>query len=161
LLDGIIESANGLVLGNYMSQYLANFYLTGFDHWIKEVKKIKHYFRYMDDVVVLGIDKNELWKLFEEIKQYLHFNLKLQIKSNYQVYSVDSRGIDFVGYKHYTTHTLLRKSIKKRFIGMIRHRYSYKSLASYNGWIKHCNGINLFNKYVKSNNRKEKVQGAI
>lgn len=36
LLDNIIDSAEGLPIGNYLSQYLANFYLTYFDHWIKE-----------------------------------------------------------------------------------------------------------------------------
>lgn len=46
LLDEIIDSAPGLPIGNYLSQYLANFYLTGFDHWLKETKCVKYYFRY-------------------------------------------------------------------------------------------------------------------
>lgn len=32
LLDNIIDSAKGVPIGNYLSQYLANFYLTYFDH---------------------------------------------------------------------------------------------------------------------------------
>jgi len=35
LLDEIIDSAKGLPIGNYLSQYFANFYLSYFDHWIK------------------------------------------------------------------------------------------------------------------------------
>jgi retron-type reverse transcriptase len=161
LLNSVINSTDGIPLGNFISQFLANFYLTGFDHWVKEVEKIKYYYRYMDDIVILGHNKEELRVLFKKMEGYLHSKLNLEIKSTYQIYPINSRGIDFVGYKHYTTHTLLRKSIKKRFISMVRHRYSYKSLASYDGWIKHCNGINLFNKYVKNNNRKEEVQGAV
>src|SRR5690606_15310200 len=43
LLDEIIDSAPGLPIGNYLSQYLANFYLSYFDHWIKEKKRVKYY----------------------------------------------------------------------------------------------------------------------
>lgn len=57
LLDEIIDSANGLPIGNYLSQYFANFYLTYFDHWIKEEKRIKYYFRYADDIVILSNNK--------------------------------------------------------------------------------------------------------
>jgi RNA-directed DNA polymerase len=42
LLDEIIDSTEGMPIGNYLSQYLANFYLTYFDHWIKEVKQVKY-----------------------------------------------------------------------------------------------------------------------
>ncbi|XKX06289.1 reverse transcriptase domain-containing protein [Tenacibaculum maritimum] len=58
LLDEIIDSANGLPIGNYLSQYFANFYLTYFDHWVKEKLKVKYYFRYADDIVILHNDKN-------------------------------------------------------------------------------------------------------
>src|SRR5688500_14551585 len=46
LLDEIIDSAPGLPIGNYLSQYLANFFLSYFDHWLKEEKKVKYYYRY-------------------------------------------------------------------------------------------------------------------
>lgn len=36
----------------------------------------------------------------------------MKVKDNYQIYPVDSRGINFVGYVFYHTHTLIRKSIK-------------------------------------------------
>ena len=42
----------GIPIGNYFSQYDGNFFLSGFDHWIKEVKRVKHYYRYMDDIYV-------------------------------------------------------------------------------------------------------------
>ena len=76
-------------------------------------------------------------------------NIKLDLKSNYQIFPIDSRGIDFVGYKSYHTHILLRKSIKKRFIKMVKNNYNDKSLASYNGWLLHCNSKNLKYKYMK------------
>lgn len=149
LLDEIIDSAPGCPIGNYCSQYFANLYLTFFDHWIKENKKIKYYFRYCDDIVILSSSKEELNTLFKDIKEYLDINLKLEIKNNYQVFPVNKRGIDFVGFKFYHTHILLRKSIKKRFIKMIKYGKNYKSIASYYGWLSWCNSINLQRKYLK------------
>lgn len=147
LLDEIIDSAPGLPIGNYLSQYLANFYLTYFDHWIKEDLKVKYYFRYADDIVILGDNKPYLHAILSEIKQYLNDNLKLQVKGNYQIFPIESRGIDFVGYVHYTTHTLLRKSIKQNFARKMKSNPSKQTIASYMGWAKHAQTYNLLKKF--------------
>lgn len=148
LLDGIIDSADGLPIGNYLSQYFANFYLSYFDHWIKEVKQVKYYFRYADDLVILSPDKPYLHQLFAEIKSYLNDNLKLTIKDNYQVFPVAARSIDFVGYRFYHTHTLLRKSIKQNFARKAKKNKSPQFLSSHMGWAKHCNSKNLVKKLL-------------
>jgi RNA-directed DNA polymerase len=146
LLDEIIDSASGLPIGNYLSQYFANFYLTYFDHWIKEQNQVKYYFRYADDIVILSSSKAFLHSLLYEIKNYLSGNLKLSIKGNYQVFPVESRGVDVVGYVHFHTHTLLRKSIKKRMSKAISKNKNKQTMAAYNGWAKHCNSKNLMRK---------------
>lgn len=155
LLDGIIESAEGLPIGNYLSQYLANLYLTYFDHWIKEYLKIKYFLRYCDDIVILSNNKQHLHNYLYEIRKYLSDNLNLSIKSNYQIFPVESRSIDFVGYRFYHTHTLLRKSIKKSFARALSKRKSHQSISAYLGWCKHANCINLVNTLT---NKYEKVQ---
>lgn len=94
LLDEIIDSIDGekgVPIGNYLSQYFANFYLAYFDHWLKETKKCKYVLRYMDDIVILHSDKNFLHQLRKDISVYLDKNLKLKLKDNWQVYPVDSR----------------------------------------------------------------------
>lgn len=148
LLDEIIDSADGLPIGNYLSQYLANYYLTFFDHWIKEQLRVKYYFRYADDIVILHANKQYLHSVLSEIRNYLTTNLHLSIKQNYQVFPVAARSIDFVGYRFYHTHTLLRKGIKKSFARMLKNRSNPASIASYMGWAKHCNSINLINKLL-------------
>lgn len=148
LLDEIIDSAEGVPIGNYLSQYFANFYLTYFDHWLKEIKQVKYYFRYADDIVILSSNKKQLHALLYKIKAYLSEELKLVVKENYQVFPVKARGIDFVGYKFYHTHTLLRKSIKKRFARMLKRNPNKASIASYQGWTNHCNSINLKRKLL-------------
>lgn len=148
MLDEIIDSADGLPIGNYLSQYFANYYLTYFDHWIKEDKQIKYYFRYADDIVILSQSKEHLHHVLSEIRMYLNDNLKLQIKNNYQIFPVKARGIDFVGYVFYHSHTLLRKSIKKRFAKAISKKKNNQTIAAYNGWTKHCNAKHLLKKLV-------------
>jgi retron-type reverse transcriptase len=148
LLDEIIDSTEGLPIGNYLSQYFANFYLAYFDHWIKEDRKLRYYFRYADDLVILASDKTYLHQLLSDIRTYLHDNLKLTVKQNYQIFPVESRGIDFVGYIFRHTHVLLRKSIKQRFARMLKRRRNPQSIASYNGWASHCNSKNLMKKLL-------------
>jgi hypothetical protein len=145
LLDEIIDSSDGLPIGNYLSQYFANFYLSYFDHWLKETLKVKYYYRYADDIVILASNKTYLRNLYKEIKSYLNNNLKLEIKRNWQVFPVSARGLDFVGYKFYHTHTMLRKSIKQKFARKLKQKPNKQTIAAYNGWLKHCNAVNLKN----------------
>lgn len=148
LLDEIIDSADGLPIGNYLSQYLANFYLAYFDHWIKEEKRVRHYFRYADDIIIFASDKASLHALLAEIRQYFRDHLKLEIKGNYQVFPVIARGVDVIGYVFRHTHIRLRKSIKKNFARSLAKKPTLPSIASYYGWIAHCNGRHLLNKLL-------------
>lgn len=159
LLDEIIDSTDGVPIGNYLSQYFANLFLAYFDHWLKEEKRVKYYWRYADDIVILAHDKDSLHALLHEIRAYLQ-GLKLKVKRNYQVFPVDARGIDFLGYVFYHSHTLLRKSIKQRLCRRVAKlnkrkivptKEAYKQqICSWWGWCKYCNSINLMNKLSKS-----------
>lgn len=60
LLDEIIDSAEGVPIGNYIFQYLANLYLSELDHLLKEVAGVRYYYRYADDMVLLAGDKPTL-----------------------------------------------------------------------------------------------------
>lgn len=149
LLDEIVDSAPGVPIGNYLSQYFANFYLTYFDHWLKEQKCVRYYFRYCDDMVILGNDKSKLHQLRVEIEEYLFKNLNLKLKDNWQVFPVDSRGIDFLGYVFFHGYTKLRKSIKQSFakkIAKAKGQRRVEVLGSYKGWCMHGSCINLYGK---------------
>jgi hypothetical protein len=157
LLDGIIDSAPGVPIGNYLSQFFANLYLSYFDHWLKEEKRVRYYYRYADDMVILGPDKPYLHALLAEIATYLSERLKLEVKGNYQVFPVEARGIDFLGYVFRHTHIRMRKSIKKRMCrkaARLNKRNlpakAYRiALASHMGWAKHCNSRNLIKKVTQ------------
>lgn len=59
--------AKGMPIGNLSSQLFANIYLSDFDHWIKEVLRVRYYIRYVDDIVILGNDKTNLQQLCKQI----------------------------------------------------------------------------------------------
>lgn len=151
MLDAIIDvHEEGLAIGVYPSQYLANLVLSRIDHWAKEVMRVKHYFRYMDDIVILVENK---WKAHEVLEQITaeFAKIKLTIKNNARIAPVVC-GIDFIGYKFYPTYTRLRKSIKERMQSNIR-RLNKKGVddeefkrktASHFGWCKHANCRHLF-----------------
>lgn len=147
LMDRIIDSATGLPIGNYLSQYLANFYLAYFDHWIKEVQNVKYYFRYADDMVFFSNCKKFLHKLLHEIKDYLNVNLKLTIKKNYRV-APSVCGLDFLGYVFYPGYTRVRKWIKQACARMLTYNPNPASIFAYLGWFCHANTINLTNKLI-------------
>ncbi len=149
LLDEIIDSAPGVPIGNYLSQYFANFYLTYFDHWIKEELGVEHYYRYADDIVIFSDNKEFFHQVLRKIREYLKVHLKLEVKDNYQVFLVSARGVDFVGYRFFHKYILLRKSIKQNFARMLIYRRNPASIASYNGWLSHCNSYNLQKKLLQ------------
>lgn len=160
LLYIIIDSCEkGVPIGNYTSQYFNNFYFSDFDHWMKETKRIKYYFRYCDDMVILGKDKEQLRQLLCEIRQYVA-TLNVAIKSNYQIFPIEDRSIDFLGYKTRYRFVLIRKHIKKTFIQKCnKMNFDFLSdkdinvLASYNGIVKHGDCRHLWKIYTHNNGR--------
>lgn len=148
LIEGIIDSAEGLPIGNYLSQYLANFYLSYFDHWLKEEKKIKYYFRYADDMIILGPDKAALHQLRIDIEEYLKEHLNLLIKPNWHVSPVKARPIDFLGYVFHGTHTQLRKRNKQAFARRVAKGARRETIEAYKGLASHANCKNLIKKLL-------------
>ena len=152
LLDEIIDSADGLPIGNYLSQTLANVFLAHFDHYVKEVLRVKYYYRYVDDIVILGADKAELRRIFYAIRERLAAQ-KLRVKDNWQIFPVEARGLDFLGFVFRHGYVRLRKRIKRNLFRTLAHlrkvckttKEIRLAVASYIGWLKYTNSRNLIN----------------
>lgn len=156
-----VDPNTGIPIGNYMSQYSGNFYLSSFDHWVKEELHVKHYYRYMDDVVIFASSKEELHKIHRKVTAYTRDYLHLNIKGNYQIFPTKVRGVDFVGYRFFREYTLLRKSTainfkqkmracRKKMENNIPPTYSeWCSFNSYKGWLGNCDSYRLFKKYME------------
>lgn len=118
LLQKIVDTTEaGVPIGNYTSQWMANFFMEGLDHYIRETLKAKHYVRYIDDIVILGGNKKALHGMHKKIAAYLRNNLGLSVKENWQVFKIASRGIDFLGYVFYHGYTTLRD---RNFLALVR-----------------------------------------
>lgn len=148
ILINIIRSyRSGLPIGYHSSQLFGNFYLCILDYYAKYILKIKYYFRYCDDIVILSSSKEELWKYFEKLKEFAKDMLHLTFKNNYQVFPVEARGIDFLGYVIRHDYVLIRKHIKKRAARKLKTVKSKKRrqsvIGAYWGWAKYSNSINL------------------
>jgi hypothetical protein len=158
LIDEVIDSHRpGLPIGNYTSQWFANFYLQDADHYIKEELRIKHYIRYMDDLVLFGPNKRKLRRKFRLLRRFLK-NEGLRVKGNWQIFNVSKRHLDFCGFCFGRDKTYVRKRITKR---MRRRYFSFfknpskrkaASLMSYYGWLKCTDSYILFKKYFSKIN---------
>jgi retron-type reverse transcriptase len=161
LLDDIIRSTEGnknVPIGNYLSQYFSNLYLTPFDHWVKEDLRMKYYIRYCDDGVILHRDRDHLKHVKDLIKEYFE-SIELTLNPNTTITKVDVNGIDFLGYKCFRDYTLLRKSSARKFKKKIHYlethntdpQHTVNSVMSYLGWLRHCDSHNILSKYIYKN----------
>lgn len=152
ILGSLIDMLEtGISFGLRISQATGNLILSiHLDHPLKDEMGVKHFFRYCDDGLVLAETKAELWLIRDAIHEMLEA-IGLEIKPNERVFPV-SEGIDFVGYKIYPDHVLLRKRIKKKFAAKIKKIKSRKRrhelIASFWGMTKHADCANLNNKLI-------------
>ena len=98
----------GIPIGNLTSQFFANIYLSGFDHFVKEQLRCRYYIRYCDDFVLLNDDKSWLHEAKAKSADYLA-SLRLKLHPRKCTVFLTSLGTDFLGYRIFPTHRLLRR----------------------------------------------------
>lgn len=152
------QPGKGVPVGSYLSQYLANFYLSYFDHWLVEECGCRFIIRYMDDIVILSNSKEFLHNILCVIKIYLKEILHLNVKNNY-VIRPTKYGIDIVGYRHFNGYKLLRQKTKIHFKEILKTSYkqaknfnlqdkNYCACISIAGWLSWGNTYNFYKKYL-------------
>ena len=133
------EKRTGMPLGNLTSQFFANIYLNKLDYFIKHKLRAKYYLRYVDDFVILHSSKQQLriWK--NKIHKFLKNSLKLELHKEKSKIIPLSKGIDFVGFRNFYHHKLLRKrNIRKMKNRVERYKKGKLTreqlLGSFEGW---------------------------
>lgn len=133
------------------------------DQYVKRDLKIKNYTRYMDDFVLILKTKSDCITIKKKIEDFLAQKLKLELndKSRYYPYQM---GVNFCGYRIFTTHRLLRTSSKKKIKrkvkkwnrqyadGSLNSNYALQSINSWLGHSSHCNSYKLQQKVLNSCN---------
>ena len=158
LIDTIVDSGpSGLPIGNCTSQWFANFFLQGLDHFIKQQLRVKYYVRYVDDLVLLGPNKRKLHKARQDIALYLSA-LQLTLKDDWQVFPIKHRFIDFLGFRFYRCHTTLRARnalrIRRRVARVARRKKISRkdacAVISYLGIVTNSDSAGYRQKYIDS-----------
>ena len=156
------DTGKGLPIGNLTSQWWANLYLDQLDHFVKEELRVKHYLRYMDDTVFLSPRKKQLWRWRKEIEVFLEDKLALRLNPKTSIFPAGPRPIDFLGYRIWPTHRLLRRdSVKRMRRKLKRMQYQYSrgeisldkinaSIQSWLGHAKHADTYGLRKKLLSS-----------
>jgi len=143
----------GIPIGNLLSQLFANIYGNIFDRFIKTKIKAKYYFRYMDDTVILGHSKKELFIIQKKLRIFA----KLFMKLKFSKWFVESMAtpLNFLGYRVTAGYKLIRKDSVVRAKRKIKRYKRYndneklcKFLASWLGHIKSADSHNL-KKFIK------------
>lgn len=153
------ESDVGMAIGDLLSQLRAGVYLNEADQYIKHDMKVESFYRYMDDFLIFSKCKKELRGILEEVELFLGAELGLQL-NNKTMIAPAAGGIDFVGYRIWSTHVKVRKSTAKRmtrackfFVKAFRNEWMEAEdvrsrLMSFWGVIKHADAYGLWLKLL-------------
>jgi len=147
----------GLPIGNYTSQFFANLYLNELDQFIKRELKCKYYIRYVDDLILLDVDKEKLKYLRNKINNFLIKKLGLELNVNKIRIQSLAKGIDFLGYFIKPDYVLVRQKVIKRlknnlfkinftnFKFLKKQMFLKRNLAMINSYYGHFNHAQSFN----------------
>ena len=142
----------GLPIGNLTSQFFANLYLNGFDHYIKEELRCRYYIRYVDDFVVFGNSKEDLHDVRRKLESYLQ-SLRLRMHAKKSRIHRVSEGILFLGFRIFPTHRLLRRDNvlrMRRKLKRLSEEYHAGSMAlekvtkSVESWVSHASHADTY-----------------
>ncbi len=106
---------SGLPIGNLTSQFWANVYLDPLDHLVSEQRGNQTYMRYMDDMLVFGRGKEELWEHVAAITRFVEEALHLRIKSRATVVAPVTEGIPWLGFRIFPGLTRIDRHSRNRF----------------------------------------------
>lgn len=109
-----IPKHRGLPIGNLTSQFFANVYMNDFDNYVKRELKVKKYVRYVDDFVLLDESKERLEILHDLIKNYLHTELQLTLRTDTKL-KKNTEGLDFLGYIIRPHYALVRQRVVNNY----------------------------------------------
>jgi RNA-directed DNA polymerase len=109
------EPGKGLPIGNLTSQYFANLYLDGFDHYARETLRVPGYVRYMDDMVIFG-EKDELKSWSPQVVTWMSEERQLTLKQGGGYLNRCDRGLSFLGFRVFPRRLLLTDRSRRRFV---------------------------------------------
>lgn len=128
----VMEGDVGVPIGNLLSQLYALIYLNPADHFIKRELKVKRYARYVDDLVLFGLTRDQALEYKEQIQTFLRTRLHLEY-SKWTIAPV-ARGVNFVGYRTWSG----KRFVRRRSLYNFRHAVRAGRFESINSILGHA-----------------------
>lgn len=174
------DNGIGLCIGTFLSQYLANYFLSYAYHFvtevafvtrkdrktgeIKEIRPFNLVVFYMDDMVLFGSNKKHMKRVMKMLIEYLNNELCLELKHDtYQMIDLfkEKAFVDVVGFRFYKDHTTIRRRICNRINRDVKAIHKFKEDID----IKVCRGFMSRHGFVKNSDsikfkRKNKYNNA-
>ena len=151
----------GMPIGNLTSQLFANLYLNELDQFAKHELRLHYYVRYMDDVIILSNDKQQLHEIKDRIETFLNEDLRLHLNNKTAIRKTKA-GVEFVGFRIFATH----RKYKKKSLRKLKSRLKFvakeyaagrmtlekvdATVQSYYGAMQHFNSYGLRRKLLKT-----------
>jgi retron-type reverse transcriptase len=148
-----LDRRRGLPIGNLTSQFFANIYLNGLDHFCKHQLKAPKYLRYVDDFALFSDDPSFLADARPQIETYLATHLRLKIHPIKSQQFETRHGANFVGFRVLPDRIRVSSESLKRGRIRLRQRqadYHHQNLSqaaatqSLQSWFAHLNHGNTW-----------------
>lgn len=158
------QGDNGLNIGSYLSQWLANYYLSPAYHFCesgltterhcrngetKTRRLITHFLFYMDDILLVGKSKKDLKMATRRLSRFLKETLKVEVHPEWSIKWLELEPINMVGYafrKHGRVN--IRSGVflraRRNFRRMAKRPSSIllaRRCVSYFGYFKHSDSV--------------------
>lgn len=153
---GLIErfipaTGEGLPIGNLTSQVSANVYGHIVDRWLVHEIGVTRFARYMDDVVIIGHSREAMDLL--RVSMQLFAETRMGMKFSHWSVQPAARGVNFVGYRIWHGHKLLRRDsvirAKRKIVRYTKNNEPERLamfLAAWRGHARHADSHNLINR---------------
>jgi retron-type reverse transcriptase len=115
------SNLKGLPIGNLTSQFFGNVYLNELDQFVKHTLKARFYIRYVDDLVLLSRERDELIRWMKEIEDFLIIRLGLKLHPKRRKLQPISNGVNFLGYIIRKDYILIRRRAINNLNSRLRH----------------------------------------
>lgn len=120
LRAGAGPDGRGLPIGNLTSQHFANFLLGVVDHFAQEQLRVGGWVRYMDDMVVLGADKDRVRDRADAVAAFLGDVLHQQEKTAARRLAPVHTGLPFLGFRIWPQRVRLDRARRRRLARRLR-----------------------------------------
>ncbi|NOX40503.1 MAG: RNA-directed DNA polymerase [Alphaproteobacteria bacterium] len=139
----------GVPIGNLLSQLYALIYLNPVDQFIKRDLKIRHYARYVDDMLLIGLTRAECDAARERITEFLSNRLHLSL--SWTRTQKIKRGVNFVGYRTWRSKRFIRKHSLYKFRRAVG-KSSLEGVVSALGHAARTQSLNHMVRYIQEKN---------